>query len=51
MDRITKIIQETHHRFLNLFCMDGRLRNGEASDYYVGVFSVCMVNKKTRWCW
>lgn len=35
MDRITKIIQETHHRFLNLFCMDVRHRNGEASEYYV----------------
>ena len=33
--RITKIIQETHHRFLNLFCMDVRHRNGEASEYYV----------------
>lgn len=33
--RITKIIQETHHRFLNLFCMDVRHRNGEASKYYV----------------
>ena len=33
--RITKIIQETHHRFLNLFCMDVRYRNGEASEYYV----------------
>ena len=33
MDRITKIIQETHHRFLNLFCMDVRHRNGEASEY------------------
>ena len=35
MDRITKIIQETHHRFLNLFCMNVRHRNGEASEYYV----------------
>ena len=35
MDRITKIIQETQHRFLNLFCMDVRHRNGEASEYYV----------------
>ena len=35
MDRITKIIQETQHRFLNLFCMDVRHRNGEASGYYV----------------
>ena len=35
MDRITKIIQETHHRFLNLFCMDVRHRNGVASEYYV----------------
>lgn len=35
MDRITKIIQETHHRFLNLFCMDVRHRNGAASEYYV----------------
>ena len=35
MDRITKIIQETHHRFLNSFCMDVRHRNGEASEYYV----------------
>ena len=35
MYRITKIIQETHHRFLNLFCMDVRHRNGEASEYYV----------------
>ena len=34
MDRITKIIQETHHRFLNLFCMNVRHRNGEASEYY-----------------
>ena len=35
MDRITKIFQETQHRFLNLFCMDVRHRNGEASEYYV----------------
>ena len=35
MDRITKIIQETQHRFLNLFCMEVRHRNGEASEYYV----------------
>ena len=35
MDRITKIIQETHHRFLNLFCMNVRHRNGEALEYYV----------------
>ena len=35
MDRITKIIQETQHRFLNLFCMNVRHRNGEASEYYV----------------
>lgn len=35
MDRITKIIQETQHRFLNLFCMDVRHRNGETSEYYV----------------
>ena len=35
MDRITKIIQETQHRFLNLICMDVRHRNGEASEYYV----------------
>lgn len=35
MDRITKIIQETQHRFLNLFCMYVRHRNGEASEYYV----------------
>ena len=35
MDRITKIIQETHHRFLNLFCMNVRHRNGVASVYYV----------------
>lgn len=34
-DRITKIFQETQHRFLNLFCMDVRHRNGEASEYYV----------------
>lgn len=33
--RITKIFQETQHRFLNLFCMDVRHRNGEASEYYV----------------
>ena len=35
MDRITKIIHESQHRFLNLFCMDVRHRNGEASEYYV----------------
>ena len=35
MDRITKIFQETQHRFLNLFCMYVRHRNGEASEYYV----------------
>ena len=35
MDRITKIIQETQHRFLNLFCMNVRHRTGEASQYYV----------------
>ena len=35
MDRITKIFQETQHRFLNLFCMDVCHRNGEDSEYYV----------------
>lgn len=35
MKRITKIQQETQHRFLNMFCMDVRHRNGEASEYYV----------------
>lgn len=47
MDRITKIIQETHHRFMNLFCMNVRHRNGEASEYYVASRAKSVTDLKT----